>query len=461
MNEPIHAILIGAGQRGTEAYGPYALQHPDQLRFVAVAEPDPARRARFAAMHQVAPENQYESWEPLLDRPQLGQAALVCTQDWQHTAPALAALRAGYHVLLEKPMATSATDCQALVQASRNAQRQLHICHVLRYTSHFQTMREIIQAGILGQVTQVDHRENVSFYHMAHSFVRGSWRSSAESSPMILAKCCHDLDLLPWLLDRRCTRLSSVGALLHYRPENAPPGAPLRCLDGCPAQDTCPYYAPDIYIAMRPLWRGVALGRKGLQKWAVRLHMASPALSKTLGRVVPAFRLLSEYKGWPRSVVALDPTPENLTEALRTGPYGRCVYHCDNDVVDHQVVSMEFEGQLSVTLTMHGHAHLEGRSTRIQGARAELQAFFGTGGSWIKVYEHRSGRTIHYDTAAQVRSGHGGGDHGLLAAFLRSLADPSTHPLTTAEQALESHLLAFAAEEARLSRQTLEASAWR
>jgi len=237
---PIHAILIGAGQRGADVYGLYAQHHPDQICFAAVAEPDPARRARFAEQHQIPPQNQFESWEPLLAQPQFAQAAFVCTQDGQHTAPALAAMHAGYAVLLEKPMATTAEECIQLVRASEETGRPLHISHVLRYTKHFVKMREIIQSGALGQIVTVDHRENVSWWHMVHSYVRGNWRNSGESSPMILAKCCHDLDILLWLLDGHCVSLSSVGGLMHYRAENAPEGAPTRCLDGCPAADTCP-----------------------------------------------------------------------------------------------------------------------------------------------------------------------------------------------------------------------------
>jgi predicted dehydrogenase len=375
-----------------------------------------------------------------------------------HTEPASAALRAGYHVLLEKPVATTAQDCIQLVQESEEIGRQLQICHVLRYTDHFCRMREILQSGDLGQIVTVDHRENVAWWHMAHSFVRGNWRgsgrgsgrSSKESSPMILAKCCHDLDILIWMLGRHCETLSSVGTLSHYRADNAPEGAPPRCLHGCPAQDTCPFYAPFIYVDLLPLWRAIGENATGLPKLAARAQQRAPGLVKALSHLVPALRQVSDYRGWPRSVVAHDPTPENLLAALRTGPYGRCVYYCDNDVVDHQVVAMQFEGDLSVTLTMQGHSHLEGRTTRIQGSYAELQAFFGLGGSWITVREHRSGRRTRYDTSTPLGDGHGGGDMALVADFLRSVQDPQAAPLTTARASLESHLMAFAAEQARV-----------
>ncbi len=467
MIEPVAAILIGAGQRGSEVYGEYALQHPEQVRFLAVAELDAERRQRFAAQHSISPEDQFESWKPLLARDQYGQAALVCTQDQQHTAPTLAALRAGYDVLLEKPMATTPDECRQLVDVAEETGRQLHICHVLRFTKHFSKMREIIQSGELGEVINISHRENVSWWHMAHSFVRGNWRQKEASAPMILAKCCHDLDILIWLMGQNCEQLSSVGNLLHYRPQNAPPGAPKYCLEGCPAAETCPYYAPFIYVELLPLWRSYAETAKGVSRLAAQAQERAPGLVNALSNLAPTLRGISEYRGWPISVVAQDPTPENLMDALREGPYGRCVYHCDNDVVDHQVVNMQFEGGASVTLTMHGHAHVEGRFTRIQGSRAELQATFGYGGSWIEVNEHRSDRRIHYDTSADNASGHGGGDDRLMDAFLKSLReggsgkfDNSSH-LSTARQSLESHLMAFAAEEARLEEKVVRMSEFR
>jgi len=451
MSDPIQAVLIGAGQRGSDAYAPYALLHPEQIRFVAVAEPNEKRRQAFARRHHIAPENQFASWQELLARPTLGEAALVCTQDWQHVQPALAALQAGYHVLLEKPMATTEADCRRLVQASRETGRQLHICHVLRYTRHFKQMREIVQSGQLGEVIDVDHRENAAFWHMAHSYVRGNWRNSLQSSPMILAKCCHDLDILPWVLGRRCERLSSMGCLSHFRAENAPAGAPPRCLDGCPAGQTCPYFAPWLYLRLTPLWLSFIDTARGPEKTAMQLYLKAPWLIRLLSPLSADLRTLTNYHSWPVSVLSDDPTPENVLEALRSGPYGRCVYHCDNDVVDHQVVSMEFTGGVSVSLTMHGHSHNEYRTTRIEGTRGRLLAEFGLGGSWIQVDEHRSDRRTRYNTSAAAGSGHGGGDFELMAAFIESLRSGSaTVARTTAEQALESHLLAFAAEQARL-----------
>jgi len=460
--QPIQAILIGAGQRGMNAYAPYALQHPDQLQFVAVAEPDPQRRNQFAAQHNIPKDLQFESWEPLLERSQLGQAALICTQDQMHTAPTLAALKAGYDILLEKPMATTLAECQQLVRAAEDADCQLHICHVLRYTSHFTKLREVIQSGVLGQIVDVHHRENVSYWHMSHSFVRGHSRNTAESSPMILAKCCHDLDMLVWLFDDRCKTLSSIGNLLHYRPENAPAGAPERCLDGCPVAESCPFYAPRIYQDMTPIFQDQAAERRGFERWALLTQIKNPGIINALSPIIPRLREITEYSGWPKSVITNEITPENILRALREGPYGRCVYHCDNDVVDHQVVSMQFERGTTVTLTMHGHSYLEGRSTRIEGAKATLFAYFGMDGDRIEIHDHRSGRKTTHDTRPVGDSGHGGGDAGLMAAFINALqSGTETDAMTTGRNSLESHLMAFAAEDARLNHKVVRMEDYR
>jgi predicted dehydrogenase len=404
MSQPLTAILIGAGSRGYEAYGPYALAHPDEIRFVAVAEPHDARRARFAQAHAISPERQFHTWEDLLAQGQIADTTLVCTLDRMHIEPTVAALEAGYDVLLEKPMATALADCVRLVQTAEHAGRLLQICHVLRYTAFFSTLHDIVTSGRLGDIITVEHRENVAYWHMAHSYVRGNWRDSQVESPMILAKCCHDLDILYWNLGP-CARLNSFGSLIHFRAENAPAGAPLRCTDGCPAADDCPWYAPSLY--------------------------------------------LHDYTGWPVSVISEDASLDARRRALETGPYGRCVYRCDNDVVDHQTVNMEFENGASVVLVMHGHSHREGRTMRYDGTRATLRGQFYMEQPEIQIHDHLSNKveTIHPSIAFE---GHGGGDAGIMAAFARAVRDPA-HALTTGRESLESHLMAFAAEQARVN----------
>jgi predicted dehydrogenase len=419
---PTELVLVGAGARGADIYASYALAHPEEARFVAVAEPDDERRDRFAVRHGIPPERRFARWQDLFARPQLAEGALVCTPDRAHVAPAVAAMTAGHGVLLEKPMAPTLAGCRTLVDTAQATGRILQICHVLRYAPFFVRLNEIVRAGRLGDIVTVEHRENVAYWHMAHSFVRGNWRSGLESSPMILAKCCHDFDILGWNLGRRCVRLSSFGSLLEYRGDRAPTGAPDRCTEACPIEKDCAFSAVGIYLENRPFPE-----RRG-----------QPALEAQ----------------WPASVITADQTPDGRRRALETGPYGRCVYRCDNDVVDHQVVAMELEGGVSATLVMHGHSHDDYRTVRYDGTRATLRGLFAHGTSEIAIHDHGSAAVerIQIDPAA---SGHGGGDHGLMAAFVRGLRGEAP-PLTSASESFESHLLALAAEEARLGRKVVE-----
>lgn len=452
MSRPIDAVLIGAGNRGAEAYGGWALAHPDRLVITAVAEPLTARRERVARTHCIPPERQFGSWEELLSRPQMARAAIITTQDQMHTGPALAALAAGYDVLLEKPMAHRLDECVALVRAAEQSGRVLQICHVMRYTDFAQQVYQIVQSGRLGQIITVSHRENVSAWHMAHSYVRGNWRRAAESSPMILAKCCHDMDFLHWILGRKVRRLSSVGALTHFREENAPPGAPARCTDGCPVEKTCPFYAPALYLDLNPIHYGLSQARNPVYRWAGWMALRAPALLKGLAAVASPLRRLTEYDGWPRSIICDEPADlSSLRHALEIGPYGRCVYRCDNDVVDHQIVAMEFEDGISVSLTMHGHSFEEGRTIRIDGSQATLLGKFSFNRTFVELRDHRHTRVERMEFPNELEAGgHGGGDDGLMNAFVDVLRDGQQAPLTSARASLESHLMAFAAEQARV-----------
>lgn len=412
MNNPIEAVLVGAGDRGYAVFGKWALAHPSDLRFVAVAEPNPIRLARFANEHNIPSERQYTSWEPMLAETQMADAMVCTTLDDRHVGPTLAALEVGYDALLEKPMATTLADCVTLVRAAEKAGRLLQIAHVLRYTPFFSTVYEVVNGGQLGEVITVTHHENVAYWHMAHSFVRGNWSNAAKQSPMILAKCCHDLDLLIWIMGKRVTHVQSFGSLMHYRPENAPhPDVPTRCTDGCPVEADCLFYAPRLY--------------------------------------------LGDYVGWPVSVISEDTDLEARRKALATGPYGRCVYHCDNDVVDHQTVNLQFEDGATAALVMHGHSDEEGRANRIDGTRGSLRGRFGHLGSKLTLADHLTDRKKRIKLPVDA-SGHGGGDEGLARAFVRAMRNPARGALTTARESLESHLLAFAAEESRRTGQVVD-----
>lgn len=417
MTLPTTAVMLGAGNRGFYAYGPYALERPAELRFVAVAEPHPERRARFAAVHGIPRARQFASWEALLAEGQMADVCFNMTQDPSHSASSLAALQAGYDLLLEKPMSPRLEENVALVQAAEQSGRLLQVCHVLRYSPFFAALHDVLESERLGRIVTVEHRENVVFWHMAHSYVRGNWRNTGLSSPMILAKCCHDLDLLQWNLGGSARRLLSFGSLLHFRPENAPPGATLRCTDGCPAGPECPYDARRLYLD-----------------------------PKRAGQ-------------WPATVISESQTHEALWQALELGPYGRCVYHCDNDVVDHQTVNMEWDNGATVVLVMHGHSHEEGRTMRYDGTRGTLRGRFVGSQSDLTIHDHLTGRSETIPIPSPV-TGHGGGDFGVVEAFLRAVRGEAP-ALTTAREALESHLLAFAAEESRLTRGVVEMEAFR
>lgn len=402
-NKPISAIVLGAGMRGADAYAPYALAYPDQLDIVGVAEPDAVRRHRFAAAHDIAPANSFTTWQAVFDRPKFADVVINTTQDQMHFASTVAALEAGYDVLLEKPITNTLAETVQLVQLAEQNGRLLQICHVLRYTNFFTKLHEIVTSGRLGDIITVEHRENVRYTHMAHSFVRGNWGNTAQSSPMILAKCCHDFDILFWNLGQPVTRLQSFGSLMHFRPENAPPQATDRCTAPCPAADACPFDARRYYLEP--------------------IHL-----------------------NWARKITN-QPTGEGIQLALENGRYGRCVYQCDNDVVDHQTVNMQFASGASVVLFMHGHSHEESRTMRYDGSRATLRGKFDYVNGWIEIHDHLTD-TVEKITIPAGVSGHGGGDEGIIRGFVQAMRGEQP-PLTAARDSLESHLLAFAAEESR------------
>jgi predicted dehydrogenase len=416
---PVDAVLLGAGDRGTFTFGQAALDHPDTVRFVAVAEPHPERRARFAARHGIPAERCFVTWQELLAAGQLAPALICCTLDRLHVAPAVAALHTGYHVLLEKPMAATPGDCVRIIQAQERTDRLLMIGHVLRYTPFFTALHDIITSGRLGDIVAVEHLENVAHWHMAHSYVRGNWSDAERASPMILTKCCHDLDILVWSMPGDpVVRLHSFGSLTHFRPEHAPSGAPLRCTDGCPATLSCPYDASRIY--------------------------------------------LTDDVGWPTETISVDLSRAARLHALQTGPYGRCVYRTDNTAVDHQVVTMEHESGAIVTLVMHGHSDEEERTIRWDGSRATLRArFCTTADSEITVRDHLTGALETVTVGKGDVRGHGGGDERLLRAFADAIRDANAGSLTSARTSLESHLLAFAAERSRLGAEPVDMPAYR
>jgi len=456
-NEPLTAILIGAGNRGLTTYGNYALKNPDKLKFVAVAEPIDSRRIKFAELHNIPKNRSYISWVDILDEEQLADTAFICTQDQLHIEPTIKALEIGYHILLEKPMAHTLEGCIKIVKKAEETGRILGIGHVLRYTDFFSTIFNAIKGGYLGKIVNISHRENVSWFHMAHSFVRGNWRNEKESSPMILAKCCHDLDIIYWVVGSLPKKISSFGNLIHFRSENAPEGAPKYCLDGCPVKDECLYYAPRIYVDIVPIIQVIEKSENKLFKFFGWLRKKHKKFLTGLSKIIPPFKRLRYWRDWPVEPLyhghPEDYSDEAKMNLLKTSPYGRCVYHSDNDVVDHQTVNIEFENGATANLIMHGFSENEGRTLRIDGSKATLVGEFMGSGQEIRFYDHYLGTTevIFKQELSLAMASHGGGDFKLIDAFIESVLTKEVQPLTNARASLESHLMAFAAEKSRLN----------
>lgn len=415
MGKKVALALIGAGLRG-QGYTDYALEHPSELQVVAVADPNPARREKMRILHGIEERGCFSDWRDLLAVPKLADAVLICTQDRMHFEPTLQALDAGYHVLLEKPMSPDPREVAAMGDKAEDKGLVFSVCHVLRYTGFFGTLKRLLAEGAIGKLQSIQHNENVGYWHQAHSFVRGNWRNSAESSPMILQKSCHDMDILLWLAGADCVSISSFGSLSHFRSEDAPAGAPERCTDGCPVAGSCVYYAPDIY--------------------------------------------LNEDPGWLGDAISDDPSPEARRKALETGPYGRCVYRCDNDVVDHQVVIAEFANGVTAAFTMTAFTKDTSRTLKLMGTEGEIRASMENDDIVLYRFDESEGRKIPLNKAEHGQSGgHGGGDGGIVADFVRLVReDGKVQGLTSAANSVQSHMMAFAAEHARLNREVVRLS---
>lgn len=411
-------ILIGGGDRGS-CYLKYLDTNPEKFKLVGIAEPVAEKREFLMKKYNV-PENMcFESYEELLSMPKCADIAMICTQDKMHYEPAMMAIDKKYDLLMEKPISTSPQECYKIYEKAKENGVKSVVCHVLRYTPFYKALKKIIDDGKIGDIVNVVHTEGVGNVHMSHSFVRGNWRNAEESAPMILAKCCHDTDLFQWLIGDTCTKVQSFGTRSYFCESNKPEGAPKRCTDGCPHKDTCFYYAPDLY----------------------KIDTAE----------VKHFRAIAANK--------FDPTDEEVEESLKTSPYGRCVFQCDNDVVDHQVVNIQFgEGKL-MTLTMSGF-NKGGRETTIMGTKGEIKANMED--QSIVLYDFATRETSQIYSPDEVldqtiAGGHGGGDAGLMADLYDYIAlDKPSNSISDLKISCMSHLICFAAEKARCENITVD-----
>lgn len=411
MSKQLNVILIGAGQRGCN-YVRLAKQNcPEKLNVVAIADPNFARAKEIVDLYQIPQSMCFDDWRSILARPKMADAAIIATQDKDHFAPACAALRAGYDLLLEKPVAPTAEECLEIADLANRLGRRVVVCHVLRYTPFWGTLKALIDSDRIGKVMNIVHVEGVGNIHQSHSYVRGNWSKSGESSPMILAKSCHDLDILQWLLGKKCTRVQSFGSLSYFRPENAPEGAPEYCIHGCPHGEDCVYNAVKIYKER-------------------------------------------QFPVWVRYVTKKEnATDEEIEKIITETNYGKCIFRCGNDVVDHQVVNLEYEGGETVSFTMSAF-NKGGRQIRIMGTKGEIFANMSEKSVRIFDFKTRTEETVDILNFVQDESivgGHGGGDLGIIKAFCEFMTgEYNGNAICDVTTSVENHLVTFAAEHSRL-----------
>lgn len=238
----IKIAVLGAGNRGREAYGEYLRNNPGEAQIVAAAEPNSHKRNSFAKEHDIKAENLFESWEELLAKEKLADGIIISTMDKMHLEPAKKAMEKGYKILLEKPIAPNLEDTLEILNHNKKYNVDVLVCHVLRYTSFYKKLKELLDRQLIGKVQFIDHIENIGYYHFAHSFVRGNWRTTKEAAPIILQKTCHDLDLIYWLFEKKAVELTSKGKLSYFNQENAPENSAKRCIE-CGVESDCPYSA--------------------------------------------------------------------------------------------------------------------------------------------------------------------------------------------------------------------------
>jgi predicted dehydrogenase len=403
LDKPITCIVIGAGARGN-TYSSYTERFKGEMNIVGVAEPNQIRRERFSKRYSIPPANQVNTWEDVFSRPKFADAVMITTPDHLHFGPAMKALEMGYDLLLEKPIAQTWEECKAILDSAKKHKRIVAVCHVLRYTPYFRKMKEIVDSGALGQIISVQHMEPIEHIHMTHSYVRGIWRRAEETNPIILAKSCHDMDILRWIIGKSCKTMVSFGDLSWFKKENAPEGSTMRCTDGCKVETTCAYSALRIYYRERT--------------WLYHFDLPE-------GNQGPA-----------------------IMKELTEGRHGRCVYHCDNNVPDHQTCMMEFEGGVTATFNMEALTSYSGRRTRIMGSLGDLVGDEET--MTIADFSTKTTKVLKTADYAKITSGHGGGDYSLARDFIQAVAHQDERILTsTIDLSMESHLMGFKAEDSR------------
>jgi len=401
------AILIGAGPRGRHAY----LDKFEKLgvKLVAVADLYEENRHLVQEAYNLPDNMCFADYKDMFHGERLADIALICTNDRDHLEPFKLCAQAGYHILLEKPISSFPEEVAEIEKISQTFDKTLSICHVLRYTPFFSKIKEIIDSGIIGKIMSINHNENMAYWFAANNFVRGKWNNYNTTSPLILAKSCHDMDLLVYLTGKKCIRLSSFGNLGYFNPGNAPIGAGTRCTVDCKIADTCPYNV-------------------------IKFNINPPAN-------IAKFRANDYIED-----------EESLRQDMSTSPWGRCVFACDNNNPDHQVIAMEFEDHITAVFTVSSFTYDHSRTIKIMGTLGEIEGDMDKGELQLKLFGANEIEFIHVENNILQ---HGGGDEGIVKSFLASVDGDNSQNLTSAQESLHSHMICFAAEESRRNNGTV------
>ena len=414
MKRRVKFAILGYGSRGHDAYAIYKNSHPDRMDIAAVCDTDERKLLAAKEEFALSDEQLFSDADELLSRPRLADVLIIATQDKDHVRYALPAIEKGYHLLLEKPVSPDPAECLSLLKAAHEKGRFVIVCHVLRYAQFYIKLKELTEKGKIGRLLHITAAEDIGFWHFAHSYVRGNWANEEASSPLILAKSCHDTDIIRWLAGRKCVKVSSFGSLGWFKEENAPEGAAARCLSGCRAKEECPFDCEKIYFD------DPYIGYNG-----------------------------AKNRAWPLNVVTPGPVSrEKLYEALKEGPYGRCVYFCGNDVCDHQIVNMEFEGGLTASFTVCAFTKKCCRTIKITGSKGEIEGRFDEGLIFLRRFG-KEDEVFKVSTEDAGFAGHGDGDARIMDYMCSIIEDNDESSLFAIDESVESHLIAMAAEYSR------------
>ena len=403
--------IIGTGSRGADTYGKYMAESPKKYTIVSLCDIRKDKLERAQKIFSVSEENCFTDEDEFF-KVRRSDILIIATLDSDHVRMAKKAMPLGYTILLEKPISANYEECVELLELQKKYGNLIMVCHVLRYTASVRKIKEVLDSGVLGEIVAIDHLERVAYWHFAHSYVRGNWHKEADSAPSLLAKCCHDLDLMQYYTGSKCDFISSIGNLQYFKKENQPKDAADRCLQ-CKYKDSCEYSAKRIYL-----------------DWAKD----------------------ENYKDlWPYNVITAKQLSEkSLTEALENTDYGKCVYACDNDVSDNQHVLMQFANGTKVYMTMMAFTYDGGRRTSFYGTKGEL--FFDESKNCLKIILYNDQITEYKltDIAKDLR-GHGGGDVNMIHALYDKLTNENSTVETSLEASVESHKLAHYVEVSRKS----------